>query len=297
MTQRLRASLTVLTVLALGACGPTTAPPADGDDDGARDAWGGVELPAATCVGNGDGVLEASEVVLAPELAPVAAFLVDDADRSVSGLNSRWNLDFEADPSDAVRFLGPEGLEGAWFEAAFPTSDFHALTDVGGGGRSVYAIGGGELLLTGIASDEVGAFRLAYDPPVPVLPVPLAAGDTWEVTAEASGFHDGQEYPADFGLAGEVTLEHRYAFEVVAHDVVTLPAADLPAHLVRLDLETTAVNSITGPFASESVRVDLLVAECLGVVARLRSQPDESDPDFTTAVEVMRLGLDPDLLP
>lgn len=287
--------LTLLSALVLLTGCPTTQGGSEPTDD--RVDWGTLDLPSTQCVGDADGVLEPSELVVAPGLAPNAAFLVDPASATVDLPGSRWELTFAAAAEDEVHFLGPRELTGEWFEAAFPEGEFSALTDVGGQTRSVYRRDDDTLLLLGIASVGEGTTALAYDAPVPVLPLPLEVGDDWTAQVGAEGFHEGQEYPIDLGLDGVVSLVHRYEFEVVADQTVALPAADLPALLVRLRLSTEAWNSYLGLVASESVRVDLLVAECLGVVGRVRSRPDELDPDFTTAAEVMRLGFEPELLP
>lgn len=290
----MRVRLALVASALLVGC-PTTQGEPDPVDD--RVSWGTLELPSSQCAGDADGVLEPDELVVAPGLAPQAAFLVDPKEATVDLPGSRWELDFAAAPQDEVHFLGPRVLDDDWFASTFPGGEFSALTDVGGQTRSVYRCDGVDLLLLGIASVGEGTTALAYYPPVPVLPLPLEAGDAWTAEVTAEGMHEGQEYPADLGLQGVVSLVHRYEFEVVAGDTVALPAADLPVLLLRLRLITEAWNSYLGLIASESVRVDLLVAECLGVVGRLRSQPDELDPDFGTAAEVMRLGFVPELLP
>lgn len=283
-----------LAVLLLTAC-----PDADDDDASADDrvSWGIQDLPASTCVGDGDGVLSEDELVVLPGLAPQAAFLVDPATQDVSLPGSRWDLGFAAGEQDEVLWLGPRQLDGEWFEPWFDAGGFSALTDVGGDTRSVYRVDSGALLMLGIASQQDGVTALAYDPPVPVLPLPLEVGDSWTVEASAEGVHDGQEYPADLGPQGEVSLVHRYEFDVTERGTAVLPAADLPVLLLRLRLTTQAWNSYLGLVGSQSVRVDMLVAECLGVVARIRSRPDELDPDFDVAAEVTRLGFEPELLP
>ena len=292
MTRRLL-TLTALSLLATG-CPTTQGEPQPPDD---RLSWGTLELPASQCVGDADGVLEPHELVVVPGLAPTAAFLVDAPSAAVTLPGSRWELDFAAGVDDEVHLLGPRELDDDWFGGHFAEGQFSALTDVGGQTRSVYRRGGDSLLLLGIASVEEGVTVLRYEPEVPVLPLPLAVGDSWTIEVAAEGTHEGQDYPVDLGVDGVVSLAHRYEFEVVAADTVALPAADLPVLLLRLRLTTEARNSYLGLIGSETVRVDLLVAECLGVVARVRSHPDELDPDFVDAVEVMRLGFEPELLP
>lgn len=290
-----RVSLGVSLVMlsASAGCGAdSTEPPPTPDE---RVSWGTRELPASECVGNADGVIDVSELVVAPGLAPVAAFLVD-GDDAVSLAGSRWDLDYAAEAGDEVVWLGPSGPGGWWFDGWFPAADFHALTDVGGQSRSVYALSGASLLMLGVVSEEPDLTVLRYEPAVPVLPLPLQVGDTWTAEVAAEGLHDGQEYPADFGIQGVVTLVHRYEFEVVEFGTVSVPAADLPALRIRVELVSEAHNSFVGLFASESVRLELMVAECLGIVGRIRSLPDEDDPDFTVAQEVQRLGFEPELL-
>ena len=116
------------------------------------------------------------------------------------------------------------------------------------------------------------------------------------VEAEVLVQHLGEDV-AEIGGDLEVTALVEVRLGQARPLAVNAPAGDLPALLLRLHLTTEAVNSLVGVFATETVRVDLLLAECLGVVARVRSQPDESNPDFTTAAEVMRLGIVPELLP
>ena len=284
------AVLSCLTV----ACGVGSTEPPPAPDE--RVEWGTRELPATQCVGDADGVITADELVFAPGLAPTAAFLVDPPESQPSLPGSRWDLDWAADGADAVAWLGPEEAGGAWFDGWFPAADFHALTDVGAASRSIYAVSGDSLLMLGVASETPDESVLRYDPAVPVLPLPLQVGDSWTAEVDAEGVHDGQEYPADFGIQGVVTLVHRYSFEVVEFGVLSVPAADLPALRIRVELVTEAHNSFVGLFASESVRLDLMVAECLGVVARIRSLPDEPSADFTVAQEVQRLGFEPELL-
>ena len=122
-------------------------------------------------------------------------------------------------------------------------------------------------------------------------------GDESALVVEAEGSADGYDWPQDLGLGGVTSLRHRWVVSVDGHGSALLPAAELAVLRVRLDVQVEAWNSLWGLLESESFRVDLFVAECLGVVARFRSLPDEPDPDFEQAVELIRLGLDPDLLP
>ncbi len=292
---------TALMVSLVGCSGPSEGGPPPGPD-----AWGGQQAPLAECLGNGDWVIEKDELQVAAEVGITATFLanpggterdlLDPAGEQGSDGRWTWFYDSPAEVGDQVHFLGAEPLEGAWYADRYPTADHHALFDVSSSTYGVHHLDEG-LILLGIASEEEGVDALSYVPSVPLLPLPLQEGDSWSVNAAAEGLADGVVYPADGGIEGVVSLVHRWEFEVDGEGTILLPAADLPVLRLRVQLHTEAHNSVIGLFASDSQRVTLFVAECLGVVARTRSLVDELDPDYAVATEVLRFGFDPELLP
>jgi hypothetical protein len=269
-------------------------------------AWGGQQAPLAACLGNGDWVIDEDELQVATELGITATFLANPGDMArelldpagEQGSDGRWTwfYDDPAQAGDQVHFLGAEPLEGAWYANRYPSADHHALFDASTNTYGVHHFDDG-LVLLGIASEEEGGDALSYDPPVPLLPLPLQDGDSWSVDAAAEGLAGGVSYPVDGGIDGVVSLVHRWQFEVDGEGIILLPAADLPVLRLRVQLHTEAHNSVVGLFASDSQRVTLFVAECLGVVARTRSLVDELDADYAVATEVLRFGFEPELLP
>ncbi len=267
-------------------------------DDGRRE-WGGQDLPAAPCVGDGDGVVAFDEVMVDPTAAILAAYVVNRPDTSVVVAGEAWDLSGVDVEQDEVVSVGPASLAGRWYADHFPADAFDALLDAPSGMMGVYRLDEGEsaLMLLGIAAQEVGDY-LVYDPPVPMLRFPLADGDAWSADdATAEGSVGGETYPQDLGIDGVVTLVHTYAMEVDGEGTVDLPIGAIDALRVRVEHRQEAHNSVAGLVAADSSRATLFVAECLGTVARLRSLPDEVDPDFSEATEVLRLGFDEELMP
>lgn len=267
------------------------------DDD--RRQWGGQELPAAPCVGDGDGVVGYDEVMVDPDAGILAAFVVNQPDTTVGLTGDAWDLSGVAPEFDEVLSIGPAALTDRWYAEHFPADAFDSLLDAPSGMMGVYRLDDGEsaLMLLGIASQDPGEY-LVYDPPVPMLRYPLADGDTWSSgDATAEGSVGGETYPQDLGIDGVVSLIHTYSMEVDGEGALGLPIGDLDVLRVRVEHRQEAHNSVAGLVAADSSRATLYVAECLGVVARLRSLPDEVEPDFTEATEVLRLGFDEELMP
>ncbi len=267
------------------------------DDD--RREWGGQDLPAAPCVGDGDGIVGYDEVMVDTDSTLLAAFVVNQPDTTVGLEGGSWDLSGVVPEFDEVISVGPATLTDRWYAEHFPADAFDTLLDSPSGMMGVYRLddAGSALMLLGIASQAPGEY-LVYDPPVPMLRFPLADGDAWSsADATAEGSVGGETYPQDLGIDGVVSLIHTYSMEVDGVGALSLPIGQLDALRVRVEHRQEAHNSVAGLVAADSSRAILYVAECLGVVARLRSLPDEAEPDFTEATEVLRLGFDEELMP
>ena len=219
--------------------------------------------------------------------------------RSVPSLSGSGPWDLRSDGPDDVDFdLGPESPNSSWAADRFPGAEFNSVLDANLGTIGFFAReAGGGLALLGVASDEPGELVLSYDPAVSFLPAGLAIGQDWTVDAVAEGVVDGQDYPNDLGDDGVVSLHHRYSFAVEEGGVLSLGPFDLPTLRLELALRVEAWNSLAGLFATDTVRVQSFVAECLGVVARVRSHPDEQDPRFVEAEEVLRVVISTGVTP
>jgi len=290
VSRRLRS---IPALLLLVACVDTSAPNREGDDrpdeGDPRDAWGGADLPVPGCVPDDDGVLGLDELPVDLGAGVSAAFLVNPAGSTRSVALDGWRFDGLRGDDETLR-VAPSEVAGAWFAPEFPGAHHRALFDRSEEIFGVHALDDG-LHLLGLASAARDVTALVYTPPVPLLPLPLADGDAWSVEVSAEGVADGVEYPVDWGLASVLTLHHTWTFAVDGVDTLALPALSIPAHRVRVEVVAEARNAVGLTIESESRRIVMWVAECLGVVARARSLPDEPAEDFTQATELLRLAL------
>jgi len=268
--------------------------------------WGTSDLPEAGCFGDGDGVIDAAELRVEPELGlatyltvngPGTTVVLEDPAGTDEGAGPVWDLAAVDPDRDELIRVGPTALDGLWFEVHFPVDAFAALLDAPADVYGVYRLEEDGLLLLGIATGDPGD-HLVYEPPVPLLQLPLADGDAWTADdADCVGVVGGQPYPEDLGDEGVVSLVHTYDVQVDGEGTVRLPFGDVPALRVRVAHRQEAYNSLAGLFAADAWRMTFYFAECLGMVARVRSTPDEVEPDFAEATELMRLGFDPEMLP
>ena len=272
-----------LTLTALAGCPSVGAPDPD------RGRWGTEELPSASCVGDGDGVLGPGELQAAADLDLRVSFVVNGVD--VERPADPWDLAPPLAADDRLLELGPRPLDDFWFADHFPEAQFVALLDAATATWGAHRLDEDGLWLLGLAGEEATATVLVYDPPVPLAPLPLAVGDAWSVDASAVGVVDGELFPRDLGPDGVLSLRHRWAFEALDSGAARLPLGTLPALRLRATVTTEAHNSAAGLVASDLQRVDLYLAECLGLVARVRSRVDEPAEDFSIATEILRLGL------
>ncbi len=270
--------------LLIAGCG---APPSTPGEE--RGTWGTDPLPRASCVGDGDGVIDAGELQAAGDLDLHATFAVTagEGDRPADP----WDLDPPTGPDDRLVDLGPRPPSSFWFGDRYPGADFAALLDAATRTWGLHALDEEGLWLLGLAGEDEGDTALAYDPPVLLVPTPLEPGDAWSVAAAAAGLADGLAFPRDLGPDGVVTLVHRWSFEALDVGDVRLPLGTLEALRVRATVATEAHNSAAGLVASDVQRVDLYLAECLGLVGRVRSRIDEPAQDFVAATEILRLGV------
>jgi hypothetical protein len=244
------------------------------------------------------------EFVADPALGIVAAYTTNEAGTTVpvSGLagvdqgDGRRAWDFSAvtpgtDTTWNVRLREPGGT---WFAEHFPTATYYVGLDSSEDILGAYRLDPDveQLQLLGMATaDEADGGVLVYERPVVVFDFPLALGQTWEAEAiQADGHWEGEDYPADYGWAGVVTLQHSYAFEVDAHGTLAVPLGAFDVLRLRLNQRLEAVNSISGVFGSETFIAYFFVAECAGLIARVRSVEGEREAVFTEASEYLRLG-------
>lgn len=268
-------------------------PGADPGTDAAPDP--GTDSPGPACTPDGDGTLRADEVpvflgaavrytVRAGDAAPVPDLAGAPCDAGLC-----WDFAAPVD-GDEVQMDVVKPVADWWFGAGFPDDAF--VVDLQPGMLAVYRHDASALWMLGMASASDGAdrVRLAYDPPVPILKFPLAKGDTYEVETEASGRYDGYDYPM-VTMGGTVRVFHTYRFTANGRGRVTVPLGTFDALRLLLDLRMDVRNSLNPtPLATQRFKVYDFLSECVGLVARIRSDEGEVRTFFTEATEYRRLG-------
>lgn len=246
------------------------------------------------CQGDGDGRITFDEFVADPTLGIRARYTVNAAGSMVAVPSATAAWDFTGTtPSDVTWEIGIQAPADAWFADLFPEATYYVGLDAAEETYGIYRVdtAAERLLLLGMATATPHGGYLVYAEPVVVFEFPLTLDRTWDnVAVEAEGTWEGTTYPADYGAAGVVTLEHTYRFQVDATGTAEVPLGTFEALRVRLDQSLSAVNSWSGPFATETMITYFYVAECTGLVARIRSTEGERDPAFTQGSEYLRLG-------
>ena len=279
--------------------GPVDTGPRDSGDTGPVDTG-----ETASCVPDGDGRITWSEFVADPALGISAIYTTNAAGStvtvpSVGGVEQSdgsfsWDFGTIHSDTDTQWTIGLGFPHDAWFSEHFPTATYTVGLDASEELLGVYWVNADaeRLELLGMASSDASVGDvLVYEEPVVVFDFPLFVGNAWEnQRVQADGPWEGEEYPADFGWHGTVTLHHSYSFDVDRAGSLEVPMGSFQVLRMRVDQRMEAINSTYGSFAEENLISYFWVAECTGLIARVRSTPDEGDPDFTQASEYLRLG-------
>ncbi len=251
-----------------------------------RDPYEGEEPAMLDCIPNLDGQIDADEIPLV--LDTEVAYLVSppQTTRAVDTIGTGdgemrqwdWSLDLA---DDQLARLAARSIEGKWYEREFPPDAFVAPFDDGGAIDTVSRQDERGLYLLGVASSKEnpssGQTLLIYDEPIELIRFPIEAGTSYqEVGTIENAVFNGIPYAA----------VDTYDVEVVAAGELLLPSFTFTqAQQVRIAL--TVEPALGEP---TSVRQVSFFFECFGEIARATSQLNETDPAFSEAAEVRRLG-------
>ena len=272
--------LSLLLLLCIAACGDNETPPPSHSPYQAQTA------ATLACVPNQDGKIDAAELV--PTLGVNATYLVSPAgvERTVSlaGQNrdNRLVWDFSADfADDRTLRIQASKLDGKWYASSFPglVDAFVTPIDASDTTEGVYTHDNNGMYLHGIASTKPDPKTLfVYSTPITLYKFPLQPGGAWSTTGEVkNGFFSGLPY------AGRDTYE------------ITVDAAgelDLPDFVLEQAIRVRTKVTIAPAAGVTTTQLQTgYLFECLGEAARATSKPNETNVDFTQAMELRRLGL------
>jgi hypothetical protein len=275
--------------------------PAGEAEAGPAPAETGADAPSpdGACRPNHDGVVTRAELPLAAgfeasfrSTTDVTGFRTEPACEASGCV---WDL-VTVDGVTAERAYDTLPLAGRWFgdEPAFAGATYVAelgelavtwfFFDVCRQRQlGVFRLTDDALLLLGVVSErEADGTLLVYDPPVPVLRLPLALGATWTLETRARGplcnslfdYAIDQTLTAEVDAVGDVVTPYGRFADVLR--VNTL----LERHLGIGVLPTT-------------VRTHAFVTECFSTVATIRSAEGVDTAEFDDVAEVRRLAAFP----
>jgi hypothetical protein len=232
-------------------------------------------LPA--CVPDRDGKITADELPVALG-ASVAYYAGTNRTIAQAARAGVWDFSEER-PDDDIVAVGPVALRTQWYAAEFPAGQF--VVDAGAGLDAIYHQDAQALWLAGTASRaETPRTLVVYTPPIAVLRFPITEGDVYTTTALLDGatlgglpFHGSDELSVTVDASGRLDVPY----------VEFSPVLRVRTQLVR--------RANAGGVPPTSRRTTLWLFECFGEVTRAESQPDEPDPDFTSAATLRRFAL------
>lgn len=277
-----------------------------GDDDGGNpntdggDGDGGVEDGGSDggqgglCPHNNDGILTEAELPLSigiqsrfveaqiPEDEIVPVDLAGDVDADG---NPVWHFDTILD-SDAEVEIGALPISDFWFEdePAFSDATYVAPLDGSSENYGIFTRTDTELLMLGVASDEPELTLITYDPPLTALVFPMEVGTTFSDEISASGTFEGNSF---------YFSTDTYNVEVDARGTAVTPAGSFDVLRLRIE-QNISVPILVFPFSIEQSHIRYsFLTPCLGQVVAVSSVDGETDPLYTEASELRRVGFLP----
>lgn len=254
---------------------------ADGQCQAAPDGGGGsaVDAAIAGCRPNDDARIDAEQMLFMPGLE--ASYLVaadapaDTAGEEQEDGSRRWNLAGPF-PGGQSEIIALEPIEGSWYADRFTGATFaRRIPGLEADTLGVFRAGEDGLLLLGLVSREGGPLRteIAYDPPVEILHLPLAHGDSWSSTTTATGQLDGVW----------TTWTDSYRTSADAFGSIDTAYGEFRALRVRSEGETLL-------WGVETVwRRFFWFAACAGMVGAAVGRPGDAAPELTSAASLWSL--------
>jgi hypothetical protein len=238
----------------------------------------GGEGGSAICTPANDGTITRAEVPLAAGLhatyETAENVMVSTAGMTEPDGSRVWDLSgmLSGDHGQLVETLP---MTGQWFASDFAAATYASQLSDTADLLGVFQVTDTSLLLLGVASPTMtGAYtELTYDPPVTTLSFPITSTATWMTTSTVTGIAEGVP----------VAYAESYSSTVDAYGSMKTPFATFPVQRVDTYLTRNVDGLVT------TIRTFAFVTTCFGVVAKMVSQDDETETEFTSVAELSRL--------
>jgi hypothetical protein len=274
-----------------GTCASPTASSSTGSAGGSSTGTssggtGGAGGGSGACTPTHSGMITMDEVPLKAGLHAnfrVADNVTVDTAGTMSPDGSRaWDLSMmlSGDHDQAVDTLP---VSGQWFAGQFQGATYATQLSYQSSSTwvpdmlGVFQVQSNALVLMGAASptNMPVETELANTPGATALSFPLHEGATWSSTVQVAGVFDDEP----------TTYTDDYQSTVDAHGTLKTPFGSFPV----LRVGTVLTRSV-GVVQAFQQRTFAFVAECFGTVATVTSQTDETQAEFTNALEVSRIA-------
>ena len=272
-----------------GLCDSSTNNNLYQEDTGANDAIednteNTTEGEEETCIPNHDGLIERSEYPV--EIGIKATYLLSQNTTidliGTTGNNNEpyWDLSQQGNSSDQHVTVHLQPIEDFWFVGDFLDGEYVNVISYGKEIYGIFSLHNDGLYLHGMASFQSASFetgwketKLTYDPPVPLLSFPMQQNSTWQTITTVTGFLDGVW----------TYYDELYESTVDNKGVLNTPMGEFP--VLRIN---TKITRNIGWFEYVNRNVTFM-SECAGSVTTIQSQLDETEINFTSAQEMLRI--------
>ena len=241
------------------------------------DLAGGSDAVAPQCRIDNNGILTREEAPFIVGLGGL--YLVNGGGMNVPVVvrpqNNTW--DYSAPAANDVKVFDQLlTANGAWWSPDYPGATHAQKIDASSGLLGVYQATADSLLLLGVVSETGGLTQtsLKYATPIAVLKFPLQLGTTWVGESDVTGLVSGVFF----------TAREKYTFTVDARGMTRVPVGTFDSLRLRIDYKQSY-----GLLTTTRIQY-LHLAECFGLVARLRSKDNEQIAEFAQATEYRRMS-------
>jgi hypothetical protein len=252
--------------------------PSTGDTGSSTTESSTSDAPVTGCAANKDGAITREETPLAAGLRATyrvaTSVPINTAGTTNADGTRHWDFSgaLTGDHTLVIETVAPTGQ---WFASDFSGATYTVRLSDSKDLLGVFELTPSALLLRGVVSPADGATtrtKLTYAPVASTLTFPMQKGSTWSTSSTVTGQASG--------LFVNYTEATTYDVDA-AGDLVT-PLGTYSVLRIKAVLTRTV-----GGFPT-TVRTFAFVSECAGTVARVISNDNESQEEFTTASEVQR---------
>lgn len=229
---------------------------------------------SSVCQPNHDGLLERGEYPSVSDLR-VPFLYSENTSVQLTPNNGVWDFSTAVNGEEVV-YVETMDPTGFWFAESFPNSSYVTVLSHQNELYGIFTLSEDALTLDGVASFDEGwdETLLVYDPPAMLYQFPMQEGQSWSTESTVTG-----------------TLNGVYSYHIEEQLMTVDNSGILSTTLGQfpvLRVHSSTLRTV-GIFEYTSQNMSF-VSECYGVVVTASSELDETQPEFDTAFELLRMA-------